>query len=136
MLKTHDLFAVALTIFVSRIGHQRFFVLGCAPLNLGRYDIITTDVSKFVVVYAILYLAYFFALQTVHRSYENHFQESAMLQGNTDTDTCKSIVQSIADSGFRLFSLTFGDSLLDTVHLGMSGPSNACGGLQVYKSNL
>ena len=105
--------------------------------NLGcRYDILTTDISKFIVVYAFLYLAFFLAVQTINRSYERYFEDHALSPGGfNDTDNCGKFVQSINDGGYRLFTLTFGDSLLETILAGVASPSNTCGGLQVTESN-
>jgi hypothetical protein len=97
-------------------------------IALPRYDIIVTDISRFVVLYAIMYLAFYSAVQTISKSYLPFFAEFRDLSSE---ENCDYIVESLGQTEYWLFTLTFGDSMLDALRVGISGPDNSCGGLQV-----
>jgi hypothetical protein len=99
-------------------------------IALPRYDIIVTDISKFVVLYTIMYLAFYSAVQTISKSYLPFFAE--VKDHSLDSEeNCDNIVESLGQTAYWLFALTFGDSMLDNLRVGISSPDNSCGGLQV-----
>ena len=102
------------------------------PNCFRRYEIIVTDILKFAVVYGIIYVAFYFALVTINRSYLQYYIAESMKPHNLiESNECDSVVESLVNPTYRLFTLTFSDSMWEALMTGSTGFENSCGALEV-----
>ena len=103
-----------------------------------RYDIITIDIAKFLVVYLSLFAGFALAINTLDRAYLRYFyavensKEAANFEGSSTA--CQG--EMMSDLTYLLFGLSFGDNLGGTLGLGRENESNSCAGVQVHSLHL